>query len=146
MVIADRIVGFILLLLAAACIAEGIRVWDGFGETGFMPVLVSVIFAFLSLGLLLHKSQNKEEVIPWPQKRGWQQIGIIVASLVLYALLVPCIGCLLTTALFLTGLVRAMGKVGWGYGLIFGAVVSTSTHIIFKIWLNMSLPAGFLGI
>jgi len=39
-----------------------------------------------------------------------------------------------------------MGKVRWGPGLIFGAVVSAFTHIIFKMWLNMPLPAGFLGI
>ena len=112
-----------------------------------MPALVGVIFALLSTGLLLSKPQNKEnEVISWPQKRGWQQIGVIFASLVLYALLLPWIGYLLATALFLTGLLRAMGKVRWRSGLIFGAVVSASTHVIFKIWLNMPLPAGFLGI
>ena len=112
-----------------------------------MPALVGVIFAFLSVGLLLSRSQSKEnEVIPWPQKRGWQQIGVIFASMVLYTLLLPWIGYFLATTLFLTGLLKAMGKVRWGSGLIFGAVVSASTHIIFKTWLNMPLPVGFWGI
>jgi hypothetical protein len=146
MVFPDRIVGFILLLLAATCIAEGIRVWDGFGGTGFMPAIVGLIFVFLSPGLLLRKSRDQAEgVIPWPQKGVWQKIGVTLASLVLYTLLVPWVGYPLSTALFLTILLRAMGKVRWGYGLVFGLGVSVFTYVIFKIWLNMPLPAGFWG-
>jgi len=39
-----------------------------------------------------------------------------------------------------------MGRVRWGYGLIFGLVASGFTYIIFKIWLNMPFPIGFLGV
>ena len=39
MSVADRILGIILLLLALVCLVEGIRVWDGMGGTGFMPVI-----------------------------------------------------------------------------------------------------------
>jgi hypothetical protein len=63
----------------------------------------------------------------------------------LYTLLVPWVGYPLSTALFLTILLRAMGKVRWGYGLVFGLGVSVFTYVIFKIWLNMPLPAGFWG-
>jgi putative tricarboxylic transport membrane protein len=147
MIFADRIVGFILVLLAATCIAEGIRVWDGFGRTGFMPAIVGLIFVFLSPGLLLRKSRDQEAgIILWPQKGVWQKIGFILASLVLYTLLVPWIGYPLATTLFLTMLLRATGTVRWGYGVVFGVGVSASTYVIFKIWLNMPLPAGFWGI
>lgn len=146
MIFADRIVGFILVLLAATCIAEGIRVWDGFGRTGFMPAIVGLIFVCLSLGLLLRKSRDpKDGVIIWPQKGVWPKIGFTLTVLILYTLLVPWIGYPLSTALFLTALLRAMGKVRLGYGLLFGVVVSAFTYVIFKIWLNMPLPAGFWG-
>jgi hypothetical protein len=39
-----------------------------------------------------------------------------------------------------------MGGVRWGYGLIFGFGVSILTYVVFKIWLNMPFPAGFLGV
>lgn len=146
MIFADRTVGFILLFLAATCIAEGIRVWDGFGGTGFMPAILGLIFVFLSLGLLLGKSRDqKDGVILWPQKGVWPKIGLALTVLILYTLLVPWIGYPLSTAVFLLVLLRSMGKVRLGYGLLFGVVVSAFTYVIFKIWLNMPLPAGFWG-
>jgi len=146
MIFADRIVGFILVLLAATCIAEGIRVWDGYGRTGFMPAMVGLLFVFLSLGLLLRKPRDqKDGVILWPQKGVWQKIGFTLTVLILYTLLVPWIGYPLSTALFLSVLLRAIGKVRSGNGLLFGVAVSAFTYVIFKIWLNMPLPAGFWG-
>ncbi len=133
MVFADRIVGLILLLLAAICIAEGIRVWDGFGGTGFMPAIVGLIFLSLSPGLLFPKSRAQAEgAISWPQKGGWQKIGFTLTSLILYTLLVPWVGYPVSTALFLTILFSAMGKVRWGYGLVFSLGVSVFTYVIFR--------------
>jgi hypothetical protein len=147
MSVADRILGIILLLLALVCLVEGIRVWDGMGGTGFMPVIMGVVFGTLSSGFLVSRSPNRESPpIPWPTKGNWQKIGFISLSLVLYTLLVPWIGYLIGTTLFLIGLVRAMGRVRWGYGLIFGLVATGFTYIIFKIWLNMPFPVGFLGV
>jgi len=146
MIFADRIVGFILVLLAATCIAEGIRVWDGYGRTGFMPAMVGLLFVFLSLGILLRKPRDqKDGVILWPQKGVWQKIGFTLTVLILYTLLVSWIGYPLSTALFLSVLLRAIGKVRSGNGLLFGVAVSAFTYVIFKIWLNMPLPVGFWG-
>jgi len=142
---ADRILGILLALLALFCFVEGIRVWDGVGGTGFIPLLLGVVFALLGLGVLAPRSYNQETPsIPWPTKGVWQQIGSIFLSLVLYILLLPWVGYLLGTTFLLTALMRVMGRVRWGYGLIFGGVVSAITHVIFKIWLSMPFPAGIL--
>ncbi len=147
MVRADRILGIILLFLALVCFIEGIRVWDGMGGTGFMPALLGMVFALLGPGLLIPRPPTQASFsISWPLKAGWQQIGLIFLCMALYTLLLPWVGFLLGTALFLTALVRAMGGVHWGYGLIFGFVVSIITYVVFKIWLNMPFPAGFLGV
>jgi hypothetical protein len=147
MVRADRILGMILLFLSLVCFIEGIRVWDGMGGTGFMPALLGAVFALLGPGLLIPRSPSQASVsISWPLKAGWQQIGLIFFSMALYTFLLPWVGFLLGTALFLTVLIRVMGRVHWGYSLIFGCVVSVITYVVFKIWLNMSFPAGFLGV
>jgi hypothetical protein len=144
---ADHLLGTVLLLLAVAVLAEGIRVWDGLGGTGFMPIIVGIFFSLLGLGHLLHKPRERDRAaIAWPARRIWQQIGLILLFLFLYALSVPWFGYPVATTLFLTGLLQAMGKVGWRYGLIFGSGVSSITYVIFKVWLNMPLPAGWLGI
>ena len=142
---ADRILGILLALLALFCIVEGVRVWDGLGGTGFIPLLLGIVFALLSLGVLVPRSQDqKPPSIPWPAKGVWQQIGLIFLSLVLYILLLPWIGYLLGTTFLFTALMWVVGRVRWGYGLIFGGVVSAITHVVFKIWLSMPFPAGIL--
>jgi hypothetical protein len=144
---ADRILGIFLLLLSFLCLWEGIRVWDGAGGTGFMPVLVGVVFAILSLGFLILRSHQKDSPsIPWPSGGVCQQIGMIFIALASYTLLLPWVGYLIGTTLFLIGLVRVMGKVRWEYGVVFSLVVSVITYLVFKTWLNMPLPTGFLGL
>ena len=147
MLAADRILGIILLLLGVACLVEGTRVWDGMGGTGFMPVIMGVVFGALSLGFLVSWSPSRESpLILWPAKGNRQKIGFLSLALVFYTLLVPWIGYLISTTLFLIGLVCAMGGVRWGRGLIFSLITSSCTYFIFKVWLKMPLPAGFLGV
>jgi putative tricarboxylic transport membrane protein len=140
---ADRILGILLALLGFLCLAEAVRVWDGIGGTGFMPLFLGVVFALLSLGLLASPSQPpKSSPLPWPAKEVWQRIGLIFTVLGLYILLLPWFGYLLATTIFLTALVWVMGRVRWGYCLIFGVGVSAVTHVVFKTWLNMPFPSG----
>jgi len=147
MLAADRILGILLLLLASACLAEGIRVWDGMWGTGFLPVTMGFIFGLLALGFLFSRSSRPESSrIPWPAKGNRKKIAFIYLSLMSYTLLVPWMGYFIGTTLFLIGLVRAMGRVRWGYGLFFSLVTSSCTYLIFKVWLKMPLPGGFLGV
>jgi hypothetical protein len=133
--------------MALVCFIEGIRLWDGMGGTGFMPALLGIVFALLGPRLLIARPTNQASLsIPWPLKAGWQKIGLIFLCMVLYTLWLPWVGFLPGTTLFLTALVSVMGGVRWGYGLIFGFGVSILTYVVFKIWLNMPFPAGFLGV
>jgi hypothetical protein len=147
MVKADRILGIILLFLALICFIEGIRVWDGVVGTGFMPALLGAIFALLGPGLLIPRPpSHASDSISWPLKAGWQRLGLIFLCMALYTLLLPWVGFLPGTILFLTVLVRVMGGVRWIYGLLFGCVVSVIAYVVFKVWLSMPFPAGGLGI
>lgn len=144
---ADRILGILLLFLALVCFAEGIRVWDGMWGTGFLPVIMGFIFGLLTLGFLFSRSSRREPFrILWPAGGNRQKIAFIYLALMLYALLVPWTGYFIGTTLFLIGLVRAMGRVRWGYGLFFSLVTSSGTYLVFKVWLKMPLPGGFLGV
>ncbi len=140
---ADRILGIILLFLALACFAEGIRVWDGMWGTGFLPVIMGFVFSVLALGFLFSRESFQ---VPWLAKGNRRKIAFIYLALMSYTLLIPWMGYFIGTTLFLIGLVRAMGRVRWGYGVIFGLVTSSCTYLIFKVWLKMPLPGGFLGV
>lgn len=142
----NRICGVILLIIAIASCLEGYRTWDGIGGTGLMPLIVGCIFLLLSLGFLTSKFREEyKSPMLWPNKLGWQRIGLVFMALVLYALLIPWLGYLIPTAFFLIMLRKIMGNVRWWNAVIFSGFVSASTYIIFKIWLNMALPTGLLG-
>lgn len=146
MLMADRTLGWILLLLALVSLAEGFRTWDRMGGTGFMPVIVGSIFTLLSLTLLTRKPHpGRNHPISWPNKMGWRRLGLTCMTFVVYTLTVPWIGYAIATTLFLSGLLKIMGDIRWRNGFILGILASGSTYVIFKIWLNMPLPAGILG-
>jgi len=142
----DRILGWVLLGLALISLGEGLRTWDKIGGTGFMPVIVGSIFGLLALGLLFRRPDpQKDQPIFWGHQAGWQRVGLTFLTFVLYILTIPSIGYTVGTIVFLTALFKIMGNIRWRNGFIFGIVASVSTYVIFKIWLNMPLPAGFLG-
>ena len=75
MIVANRICGLILLILALVSFLEGMRTWDGMGGTGFMPVIVGGIFTLLGLGILGAKSYAEDrQPIRWPSKIGWPRL------------------------------------------------------------------------
>ncbi len=111
-----------------------------------MPVIVGSIFSLLGLGLLFGQSRpgTGSPVFQFHQE-GWQRVGLTFIAFFFYILTVPWVGYAIGTIFFLTVLLNIMGNVRWRNGFIFGIVASASTYVIFKVWLNMPLPAGFLG-
>jgi hypothetical protein len=142
----DRILGWVLLGLALFSLGEGWRTWDKIGGTGFMPVIIGIIFSLLGLGLLFSRSHpEKNESIFGTEQTGWRRVGLTCITFALYILTIQSVGYALGTIVFLTILFKIMGVIRWRTGFIFGIVASASTYVIFKIWLSMPLPAGFWG-
>ncbi len=142
----DRLLGWILLALASISLAEGMRIWDKIGGTGFMPVIVGSIFSLLGLGLLFGRPRpEKDSPVFQIHQEGWQRVGLTFITFFLYILTIPWVGYAIGTIVLLMVLLNIMGNVRWRNGFFFGIVASFSTYVIFKVWLNMPLPAGFLG-
>ncbi len=140
---ADRVVGWTLLCLGAVCAIEGWRTWDGVGGTGFFPAILAVAFGLLGAGFQFGGTVREDEIpILWPDRTGRRVMAQVVSALIAYAILMPWIGYAFSTVLFLAGVCRIIGTMRWSYGLLFGIVVSAATHVVFKVWLNMPLPAG----
>lgn len=142
----DRILGWVLLGLALLALGEGWRTWDKIGGTGFMPVIIGIIFSLLGLGLLFGRRASEEnQPIFGIEERGWRRVGMTCILFSLFILTIPFVGYTLGTIVFLTILFKIMGVDRWRTGFIFGVVGAVSTYVIFKILLSMPLPDGFLG-
>ncbi len=142
----DRILGWVLLGLALLALGEGWRTWDKIGGTGFMPVMIGIIFSLLGLGLLFSRPDpEKDQPIFGTEQAGWRRVGLTCITFALFVLTIPFIGYVIGTIVFLTILFKIMGVIRWRTGFMYGIVGSASTYVIFKILLSMPLPDGFWG-
>jgi putative tricarboxylic transport membrane protein len=142
----DRILGWVLLGLALLALGEGWRTWDKIGGTGFMPVIIGIIFSLLGFGLLFNRRASEEDQpLFGTEQAGWRRVALACIIFALFVLTIPFVGYVIGTIVFLTILFKIMGVVRWRTGFIFGVVGSISTYVIFKILLSMPLPDGFLG-
>jgi hypothetical protein len=69
----------------------------------------------------------------------------MLAVLAAYVGLLPVLGFLPATALFVLVVVRALGEYSWAQAAAWTVVIAVAGHLVFKRWLGMALPAGPLG-
>lgn len=111
---------------------------------GFFPLLLALCLALLALALLLKALRSAEPVpVAWPAR--WAGLLLVVAAILGYAVLLTPLGFLPTTFLF-TFLVFKFADPGRWFVPLAGSSLTTGlSFILFKQWLAIPFPAGFLG-
>ncbi|MFH1124920.1 MAG: tripartite tricarboxylate transporter TctB family protein [Pseudomonadota bacterium] len=115
---------------------------------GLFPFLLGGILLGLSL-LYFFRSWNdwrrKQEIHLWEGLR-WEKVLLVLGALFAYGLLLEKVGFLFCTFLLLMSLFRWVDRQRW-YWVYGGALgISILCHVVFKIWLKIQLPVGFLRI
>ena len=117
---------------------------------GFLFFWSGVVMGMLSILLLMKgwQGQRKEQAKSQEKVFGkvdWLKIGGVLFALVIYGFLFEWLGSLLSTTFFIAFLLRTIEVKKW-YTVIFVSVVSSlSTYVLFRILLQVRLPAGILG-
>ena len=112
----------------------------------FYPKLLLGVTALLSLALVAGDLRARRQATTEGRARGWAAYRPAVVTFgisALYALLLPGIGYLAATTLFVAGL-------AWGLGaptlrrlpgaLVLGLLTAAGTHLIFQSYLHVFLP------
>jgi hypothetical protein len=110
---------------------------------GFFPLLLGLTLSALSIVLLgmtlLGASARLTHV--WPERPDlFYLAGAILAS----AWLFERAGFLLTMALFLTVVMKALGRIGWATAVILALIGSVMSYFLFGRLLLIALPSGIL--
>ena len=140
----DRILGGFGLLLTAffiwrTSVIELSFISDPFGPKAF-PYIISVVFGLASLAVFLRPDTEPE----WPPLSRMFEIGMTVAVMIAYALVLPEIGFVISTAL--TG-----AYLSWRLGtpplkaLAAGVAISLGIFVVFHLILGLSLARGPFG-
>jgi len=117
---------------------------------GFEPFWLGVILAILSAFLLITAIRRKEgkdgekPILP-----GWQSLGrlaVIMLVMAGFALVMDSLGFVLSVFLFVAILLFFLEGVGVLKSLFYGVIFSAFIFLVFRYWLEVDLPKGFLGL
>jgi hypothetical protein len=149
----DLISSLGFMLLAAYVVWSGFRL--GFGEwrepgPGFIAVLVGVLLGGLS-GICLAVSRRGAAAADaarrfFPETGSGRRVGLIVAALAAFALLLDRLGFLISTVLFLLFLLRTIQPQRWRTTLVMSVATAIVCVVVFQLWLQVQLPEGPINI
>ena len=125
---------------------------SGIPGAGFFPFLAGIILVSLSLILLtsaLKKKGAGQEALPkekfFPQRSSPKKMGLALAGLLGYWLLLEPLGFLGTTFLFLVFLLRLIEPQRWTTVLTTAILATGLSYLLFNLWLKVQMPIGILG-
>jgi len=141
----DRIFGGIGLLLSifylwAATVIQESPFSDIVGPKVF-PYMIGVLLGVSSLYILARPDAAPH----WPPASRLFEIGMAIAVMVAYAIILPTLGFLLSTTLASAYLTWRLGTAPL-QAAIAGVLTSIGIYIGFKLILGLSLASGVLGL
>jgi hypothetical protein len=112
---------------------------------GFLPLTAGILLVFLSLLLLLSQLFSKKAGEIWETKIAIRNVILVIGGMWVYAFLLPRIGFVFITFLFVTMIIRFVDPQSWAKSLIAGAASAAVSFLLFDTMLKTNLPRTFLG-
>jgi putative tricarboxylic transport membrane protein len=112
---------------------------------GFFPLCLAMALCLAAIGLLVRAWRGAAAGVwtPTPDARRFAVAGTLGALLV-YALVLEWLGFLLATFALLVFFFRALQRQSWLVVVTGSLATSLLSYLVFKIWLGINLPGGFL--
>lgn len=149
----DRIFALIGLGLSLWMILESLRFQYMTTYTpgpGFHPFWLGIVLGGLSLFLLfnafLRKGDKKDQESRLPAKKSLLRVGLILLLTAGFALSMTTLGFVLTVALFVFVILFVLERYTLFKSILYGIIMSGAVLLIFRYWLDVELPKGWLGL
>ena len=117
---------------------------------GFHPFWLGVCLGLLSLFLLAstfwRKGAKGDEKKRMPGRKAILRVGLILLFTAGFALSMAGLGFVLTVAVFVFLLLFLMEHYTLFKSILYGIIMSGVVFVIFRFWLNVDLPKGWLGL
>jgi len=117
-------------------------------QTGFFPTVLAILLLILAVALLAQGFVGAESSRA-PDKilaEGWSRIGLTLAAMIAFALVLESLGFLLSTFFLMILLLRAIESQRWSKVVVVAVLTAVASYAIFGWILGIPLPGGVLGI
>ena len=149
----DRVTGFIALGFSLWLLIESSR-FDYLTTytpgPGFLPFWLGICLGLLSLYLIFEtfkrKASKEEDEARLPGKKALIRVGLIALFVAALAFSMKPLGLTLTTFIFVTLILFLLEEYNIYKSLLYGVLFSASMFLVFRYWLEVDLPKGFLGV
>jgi putative tricarboxylic transport membrane protein len=149
---ADRIFALIGLGLSAWLIAESLK-YDYMTTytpgPGFHPFWLGICLGLLSLFLIFstfrRKDTEEEKRSYLPGKKALVRVGLILIITTGMAVGMTRLGFVLSTFVFITLILLILEKFTVVKSILYSTLLSGAVFLIFRTWLGVDLPRGWLG-
>jgi len=112
---------------------------------GFFPVVLAAAFSLVCAVLLVGPVRARDaDAAPLP-RLGWPKVVATMAALFIYALVLEPVGFVAATFVLLLFFFRALERQRWLVALGSSLATALLTYLVFRVWLNVQLPAGPWG-
>jgi putative tricarboxylic transport membrane protein len=149
----DLISSLVFLVCGIVITVSSLRIHVGtFGNPGpgLFPLITGILMGIISGGMFIKsylKSTSAGQEPLGEDKRLWHNKCVAtVVIMLLYAITIDWLGFLTVTLLVLFVLYKAVGGLSLKTSL--GGAIATAAiaYLLFKVWLNVQLPVGPLGV
>jgi len=143
----------VLTALSALALAGSLGLHAGTMRTpgpGFFPLALSLALLVTSLALLVQalrapSAPPSAPAAPTLASRAQARPALALVALFVHALVMESIGFTVATAALLAFLFVMVAPRRWPLGIAGGIVSAAVAYLVFKVWLQVELPAGPWG-
>jgi hypothetical protein len=135
---AELLAGVVLAVLGALSLVEALRLRDDWQGARLMPGALGVVLVALALGHLTMRASVAGPA--WPEPAAGRRVAALMLMLIGYVVVLPVVGFLVSTALFVLVVLRALRAGGWLRCLVLTVVIAAGCELVFRQWLGMPLP------
>jgi putative tricarboxylic transport membrane protein len=143
----DRAAAIVLLVFGLGGAWEAFRLTigePGRPGPGFFPFWLALALAVVAVALIVQSSAPGTRVVA-PERLRYGKVVLALVAGAVYAFALEPLGFLVTTFAFLMFLLSAIEARGWLISAIIAGATALASHVVFKIWLGVQLPAGPWG-
>lgn len=149
----DLISSLVFLVLGVVIAASAVRINVGtFREpgSGLFPLITGILMSVIAGGIFVNSCLQSLSATRHPlgkDKRLWHNKSVAtVVIMLLYAVAIEWLGFLTVTLVILFVLFKMVGELSARASLGGAVLAAAAAYLVFKVWLNVQLPVGPLGL